>query len=86
MNKKYNPENSKPKTLLLGASAGILSQSVAQPFFMAKIRMQVASSKLKIGDQHQYTSLRNLFATVYRTKGVLGFWAGLEGALGWRKF
>jgi len=71
--------NSFAASLGSGALAGTISSTVAQPFYLVKVRLQVASSAHAIGEQHSYSSLRDGFRSVVRRDGILGLWKGLDG-------
>jgi len=69
----YYPDPSKHQNkaviLGLGASAGIIAQTICYPLDTVRRRMQLKGTI--------YTSVPNAFSTIFKTEGMAGFYKGL---------
>lgn len=88
LQRKFNPDRSKAKMMGFGVVSGVVSSCIAQPFYMAKVRMQVVcrrqvSGTGSVGDQHLAArgGLLSLWSSVLESKGPKGLWAGIDGAI-----
>lgn len=65
-------------TLLNGALAGTLAQTISYPLDLVRRRLQVQgfSSDISFGDKH-YRGVTDAFKTIYKEEGVIGFYRGL---------
>jgi len=76
----FNPGGSSVAgALAAGASAGVVSTCVAQPFYLIKVRQQAFGGGL--GAQHEYRSVAHAAQEICgRGRGPLALWQGLSGA------
>lgn len=64
-----------------GALSGIIGAVVGSPFFLVKTRMQSYSTIIQLGDQTHYSGVWNGLFSIYKQKGVLGLFKGVDAAI-----
>ncbi|MES1907551.1 MAG: hypothetical protein MHM6MM_000650 [Cercozoa sp. M6MM] len=71
-----------PHRLFAGAVSGGIGALFGSPFFLLKVRLQVAShSNLQVGDQHNYKGLSDAVRRIYTKEGILGFFRGASAGI-----
>lgn len=83
----YLAEGSPPNALLSGLAAGICGNSLTNPIWMVRTRMQLLADS-SVG-QKAYAGYRDAIQTIWRQEGIAGFYKGIfasywgcaEGAL-----
>jgi solute carrier family 25 phosphate transporter 23/24/25/41 len=65
-------------TLINGAIAGTMAQTISYPMDLVRRRLQVQgfASDIAFADTH-YKGITDAFIRIYRTEGILGFYRGL---------
>jgi solute carrier family 25 protein 34/35 len=61
-----------------GATTGILGSIVANPFFIAKTRMQSYSKANPVGHQHNYRGPIHALVSIFREEGFRGLFRGTK--------
>ncbi|TFJ88619.1 hypothetical protein NSK_000188 [Nannochloropsis salina CCMP1776] len=64
--------------ILSGIAAGVTGNTITNPIWMVKTRMQLMADGA-VG-QMAYTSYRNAITRIYREEGLKGFWKGLSAS------
>ena len=72
---RYFPEGSPPNAMLAGLSAGIAGNSLTNPIWMVRTRMQLLADS-SVG-QRAYAGYGDAIRTIYREEGVGGFYRGI---------
>jgi len=67
--------------MLAGACAGIIGSILANPFYVAKTRLQCQSDLLPVGHQHHYRNGWNALVSVFKEEGMAGYFRGLQAAI-----
>ncbi|XP_017858314.1 PREDICTED: mitochondrial uncoupling protein 4 [Drosophila arizonae] len=62
---------------MCGSAAGCIAQALANPFDIAKVRMQMEGRRKLLGLAPRSTSFPNVLQTVYRKSGIIGMWRGV---------
>ncbi|XP_023174943.1 mitochondrial uncoupling protein 4C [Drosophila hydei] len=62
---------------LCGSAAGCVAQALANPFDIAKVRMQMEGRRKLLGLSPRSTSFPNVLNSIYRKSGVVGMWRGV---------
>ncbi|CAG9114939.1 unnamed protein product [Plutella xylostella] len=66
------------KAMFWSCVAGAASGVAANPASVVKTRIQAAAHpSIAVGRQHRYKGTLDAFATIYRTEGIRGYFAGL---------
>ncbi|GMH99661.1 hypothetical protein TrLO_g1734 [Triparma laevis f. longispina] len=76
MLKPYFSDSSVFTPLIAGVSAGIFANSVTNPIWMVKTRMQL----LNDAGQTQYAGYANAVSTIYKKEGLGGFYRGVTAS------
>jgi solute carrier family 25, member 33/36 len=71
----YSPEGSVPNALVSGLVAGIAGNSLTNPIWMVRTRMQILADQ-SVG-QRAYLGYGDAIATIFREEGVAGFYKGI---------
>jgi len=66
--------------MLSGAMAGAIGSVFANPFYVAKTRLQCQSEYLPVGHQHKYSGPWQALVGVGKEEGVGGYFRGLQAA------
>ncbi|KAI5641721.1 mitochondrial carrier protein domain-containing protein [Phthorimaea operculella] len=67
------------KAVFWSAASGTLSGIAANPISVIKTRIQSAAHpSIAVGRQYQYKGVLDAFATIYRTEGFRGYFAGIN--------
>ncbi|KAM3577434.1 hypothetical protein VYU27_000597 [Nannochloropsis oceanica] len=64
--------------ILSGIAAGVTGNTITNPIWMVKTRMQLLADGA--AGQKAYTGYRNAISRIYREEGVKGFWKGLSAS------
>jgi len=67
-------------TMTSGACCGALGSVLANPFYVAKTRLQCQSDLLPVGYQHKYSNPWDALVGVGREEGIMGYFRGLQAA------
>ena len=81
--KQYSPKQADGSvnglvTLLNGAIAGTMAQTISYPMDLVRRRLQVQgfASDIDLGDKH-YKGITDAFVRIFREEGIIGFYRGL---------
>ena len=68
---------------LASAFSGALGSFVGSPLYMIKTQLQAKSSasKIAVGHQHNYSSLRTAARTILKNQGIRGLWRGASASI-----
>ncbi|KAJ2953008.1 hypothetical protein O0L34_g7389 [Tuta absoluta] len=67
------------KAVFWSAASGVLSGVASNPISVIKTRIQSAAHpSIAVGRQYQYKGVLDAFATIYRTEGFRGYFAGIN--------
>lgn len=66
-----------PAAFMCGSAAGCIAQSMANPFDIVKVRMQMDGRRKAMGLQPRGTSCMQEMRHIYRQSGVRGMWRGV---------
>lgn len=66
-----------PAAFLCGCAAGCAAQSMANPFDIVKVRMQMDGRRKAMGLEPRGTSCMQEMRSIYRQGGVRGMWRGV---------
>lgn len=70
------------KSIICGASAGILGSYISSPFFLVKTRLQAkANATIAVGHQHELSSMSDGFKSIFAQYGVRGLWHGASASI-----
>ena len=69
------PEGSIGNALIAGFAAGVASNTLTNPIWMVKTRMQILADKT--AGQRVYTGYADVISTIWRQEGPSGFYRGL---------
>ena len=83
----YTPEGSVPNALVSGLVAGIIGNSLTNPIWMVRTRMQILADQS--AGQRVYAGYIDAITTIFKEEGIQGFYKGIfasywgctEGAL-----
>jgi solute carrier family 25 protein 34/35 len=64
-----------------GATTGAIGSLLANPFYVAKTRLQCQSEFLPVGYQHHYKNGLNALVSVWKDEGVSGYFRGAQAAI-----
>jgi len=67
--------------MMAGATAGIMGTLLANPFYVAKTRLQCQSDFLPVGHQHMYKNGFHALVSVFKEEGMRGYFRGLQAAV-----
>ncbi len=71
----YLPEGSPGNALVAGLMAGIVGNSLTNPIWMVRTRMQLLTDQL--AGQRAYTGYGDAIRTIFREEGIGGFYKGI---------
>jgi len=74
------PKKNMIVSMISGAFSGAIGSVLANPFYVAKTRLQCQSEFLPVGFQHKYTNPWHALVAVGREEGILGYFRGLQAA------
>jgi len=77
-NTKLLPEGSVGNALISGFSAGIASNTLTNPIWMVKTRIQLLADK-SVG-QRAYTGYTDVIGTIFKEEGIGGFYRGITAS------
>eukprot|EP01097_Dermamoeba_algensis_P009186 TRINITY_DN6373_c0_g1_i1.p1 TRINITY_DN6373_c0_g1~~TRINITY_DN6373_c0_g1_i1.p1 ORF type:complete len:246 (+),score=19.34 TRINITY_DN6373_c0_g1_i1:101-739(+) len=68
--------------VVAGAVSGATGATIGSPFFMIKTRLQsrANSQANAVGFQHKYKGMADAFASIWKTEGLSGLYAGVSVA------
>jgi len=69
------PEGSIGNALIAGYAAGVASNTLTNPIWMVKTRMQILADKA--AGQRAYTGYADAISTIWKQEGLTGFYRGL---------
>uniref|UniRef100_A0A7S4AJ65 Mitochondrial carrier protein n=2 Tax=Pseudo-nitzschia australis TaxID=44445 RepID=A0A7S4AJ65_9STRA len=72
------PEGSPPNALVAGFSAGIVGNTLTNPIWMVRTRMQILVDQA--AGQRQYAGYRDAIQTIFQEEGVGGFYKGITAS------
>jgi len=72
------PEGSIPNALISGLAAGVAGNTLTNPIWLVKTRMQLLADS-SVG-QRQYTSYGDVIGSIYREEGLGGFYKGITAS------
>ena len=72
------PEGSVGNALISGLSAGIAGNTLTNPIWLVKTRMQLLADAS--AGQRQYTSYTDVIQSIYREEGIGGFYKGMAAS------
>jgi len=75
------PKNDLRVGMLAGACAGVMGSILANPFYVAKTRLQCQSNFLPVGHQHQYKNGLHALTSVFKEEGFYGYLRGIQAAI-----
>jgi len=67
--------------MMAGATTGTIGSFLANPFYVAKTRLQCQSDFLPVGHQHKYKNGLHALISVGKEEGIPGYFRGLQAAL-----
>jgi len=67
-------------SMVSGALSGAMGSFLANPFYVAKTRLQCQSDFLPVGYQHKYSNPWHALVGVGKEEGFLGYFRGLQAA------
>lgn len=77
--------------ILAGTSSGVAGAFLGSPFFLMKVRLQIAQQARKnmtvnnnihsVGTQHHYSGMLSGLSQVYRSDGIRGLFRGVQAAM-----
>jgi len=68
-------------TMISGFTAGFVGSVLANPFYVAKTRLQSHSELLPVGYQHGYSGPIDSLYQIYKEEGLMGYTRGLQAAI-----
>ena len=71
-------EGSPPNALIAGLTAGIAANTLTNPIWMVRTRMQLHADKA--AGQRAYTGYFDAISTIYRTEGLAGYFKGISAS------
>lgn len=71
----YAPEGSVPNALVAGLIAGMAGNTLTNPIWMVRTRMQILADQS--AGQRMYTGYRDAIGTIFREEGISGFYKGI---------
>lgn len=74
----YFPEGSPPNALLAGFMAGIVGNTLTNPIWMVRTRMQIFADST--AGQRSYQGYGDAIATIFKEEGVGGFYKGIQAS------
>lgn len=72
------PEGSPPNALIAGFTAGIVGNTLTNPIWMVRTRMQILVDSA--AGQRQYSGYGDAIKTIFREEGVGGFYKGISAS------
>jgi len=72
------PEGSPPNAMIAGFSAGIVGNTLTNPIWMVRTRMQILVDAA--AGQRQYAGYRDAIKTIFREEGIGGFYKGITAS------
>lgn len=72
------PEGSPPNALIAGFSAGIISNTLTNPIWMVRTRMQILVDAA--AGQKQYAGYGDAIMTIWKEEGLGGFYKGISAS------
>mmetsp|Transcript_9981 Transcript_9981/g.24044 ORF Transcript_9981/g.24044 Transcript_9981/m.24044 type:complete len:426 (-) Transcript_9981:1286-2563(-) len=72
------PEGSPPNALIAGFTAGIIGNTLTNPIWMVRTRMQILVDQA--AGQKQYAGYRDAVRTIFQEEGVGGFYKGITAS------
>jgi len=72
------PEGSPPNALIAGYAAGIVSNTLTNPIWMVRTRMQILVDAA--AGQRQYSGYGDAIKTIFREEGIGGFYKGISAS------
>jgi len=74
----YLPEGSPPNALIAGFMAGVAGNTLTNPIWMVRTRMQLLVDSA--AGQRAYTGYGDAIATIFREEGLPGFYKGIAAS------
>jgi solute carrier family 25 protein 33/36 len=74
----YLPEGSPPNALIAGLIAGITGNTLTNPIWMVRTRMQLLADSS--AGQRAYTGYFDAISTIFKEEGVKGFYKGIAAS------
>lgn len=74
----YFKEGSPPNALLSGLAAGITGNTLTNPIWMVRTRMQLLADAS--AGQRTYTGYGDVIKSIYREEGIKGFYKGIQAS------
>ncbi|GKY97828.1 hypothetical protein MPSEU_000740900 [Mayamaea pseudoterrestris] len=75
---KHFSEGSPPNALVAGFMAGIAGNTITNPIWMVRTRMQLHADKT--AGQHAYNGYVDAISTIFREEGLAGFYKGITAS------
>ena len=72
------PEGSPPNAMIAGFSAGIVGNTLTNPIWMVRTRMQILVDAA--AGQRQYAGYRDAIKTIFQEEGIGGFYKGISAS------
>ena len=72
------PEGSPPNALIAGLFAGIVGNTLTNPIWMVRTRMQLHADAS--AGQVVYKGYRDVISTIFREEGIKGFYKGIQAS------
>ena len=74
----YAPEGSVPNALVSGFMAGIVGNTLTNPIWMVRTRMQILADQA--AGQRVYAGYIDAISTIFREEGIQGFYKGISAS------
>jgi len=74
----YAPEGSIPNALVSGFTAGVVGNTLTNPIWMVRARMQILADEA-VG-QRAYAGYGDAIGTIFREEGIGGFYKGIQAS------
>lgn len=74
----YFPEGSPPNALLAGFMAGIVGNTLTNPIWMVRTRMQIFADAA--AGQRSYNGYSDAIMTIFKEEGIGGFYKGIQAS------
>ena len=74
----YTPEGSVPNALVSGFCAGVAGNTLTNPIWMVRARMQILADEA--AGQRMYMGYTDAIATIFKEEGIQGFYKGISAS------
>uniref|UniRef100_A0A3Q2XIE3 Solute carrier family 25 member 35 n=1 Tax=Hippocampus comes TaxID=109280 RepID=A0A3Q2XIE3_HIPCM len=73
---------SAPKTIIAGATAGVVGAVMGSPVYLVKTHLQSQSTvSIAVGHQYKHQGMSQALAAIYKEHGIQGLWRGSSAAI-----